>query len=84
MTIAVIERAAVTAGKRRRAGDDDRLGLSIDEAARVLSVSRASVYRLVTARKLTLLKILERRSIITMSSIRRLIGEPTSESRPAA
>ncbi len=49
-------------------------GLSIDDAAKAIGTSRATIYREVKAGKLDLIKI-RGRSLITVRSIDRLFGE---------
>jgi excisionase family DNA binding protein len=53
---------------------DMQLAVGIVEAGKMLSLSRSSVYNLISANKLRTIRIGSRR-LIPMSSIRALIGE---------
>jgi excisionase family DNA binding protein len=54
---------------------DDRLAYSIDEAARLLSISRRHLYDLISKGRLTSCKLGARR-VITRSELERLLVTP--------
>jgi excisionase family DNA binding protein len=63
-------------GMRRgeKGAELEPLALSVAEAARVLRVSRTTVYRLAWCGKIRVVKV-GGRTIVPMSEIRRLLGE---------
>ena len=54
--------------------DVDRLALSVGEAAKALSLSRSTIYRLIEQKKLVTLKIGSRR-LVRVSAINAMLNE---------
>lgn len=55
----------------------DRLAVSPTEAARLLSISRATMYRLLDAKKIRAKKLGHRKTRIAVVELRRFLGEKT-------